>query len=641
MKKVVLGTAGHIDHGKTALILALTGIDTDRLPEEKTRGITIDLGFAYLDIDVDKDVRIGIVDVPGHERFVKNMLAGATGIDLAMLVIAADDGVMPQTVEHLDILELLGIKRGIIAITKKDLVADDWLVLVKEDVKKLVKGTFLQDAPVETVSSLTGEGIPELKETLKGLVLNLQEEPTQGIFRLPIDRAFTIQGFGCVVTGTVSSGEVKVGDAVEILPAKETVRVRGIEVHGKKSDRAHRGQRTALNLSGVKTSEVHRGHQLSVPGYLEPVDIVDCHLNYLSSARKPLVNRERIRFHIATSEVMGRVVLLDKDVVRPGEDAFVQYKLEGTVVAERGEHYVMRSYSPCRTIGGGEVLRAAHTGRLKRFREETLEPLELLLKGTDYDIIEKTFLEPGHFLFSHEDISRRLHMHPSRVKEALAELTKRGVLVEIKDNSKVFSAHRDKLSATKTQIVRHVEEFHRANPVKRGIEDSALRTRLPKGTPVRLLSRAMDDLRREGVITTTSGNKIAMAGYHVSLSESDRKTVKSIEDSFLKDRLAPPALEKLLPKDSSERDRFRSLFNLMVEEGTLIEIKPALYFHAKAVEELKERLKSQIQEKGAVTVGDFRDLVGTSRKYVVPLLEYFDQMRLTKREGDKRVLHSP
>ncbi|MFQ5957203.1 MAG: selenocysteine-specific translation elongation factor, partial [Candidatus Brocadiales bacterium] len=588
MKRVVIGTAGHIDHGKTALILALTNIDTDRLPEEKTRGITIDLGFAFM--DVDKGLRVGIVDVPGHERFVKNMLAGATGIDLAMLIVAADDGVMPQTVEHLEILELLGIKHGIIVLTKKDLVSDDWLGLVKEDVKRLVNGTFLQDAPMKVVSSTTGEGIPELRETLKGLILSLQEEQVQGIFRLPVDRAFTIQGFGCVVTGTVSSGEVRLGDEVEILPLKKLARIRGIEVHGEKIESAHRGQRAALNLSGVKTSEVYRGFQLSVPGYLEPVQMVDGYLRYLPTARRVLGSGERIRFHIATSEVMGRAVLLDKEVLKPGESAFVQYRLEDPIVAERGEHYVIRSYSPCRTIGGGKVLRGAYTKKLKRFREEALAPLRLLHEGTDQDIIEQAFLEQAHYLLSDEELSRRLNIYPSRVKEVINGLTEKGVLVNIKENSRVLSVHRQRFSAIRAEILRRVEEFHKTNPMERGIDGATLRTKLPRGLPLPLLSRVLADLQQEGAIVTT-GQRIAMAGYRVVLSESDKKTVKSLEDSFLKDKFTPPNIEKVLPKDPPERDRFRLFLNLMVEEGTLIEVEPTLYFHAKAIEELKDRLQ--------------------------------------------------
>lgn len=637
MKKVVIGTAGHIDHGKTALIIALTGIDTDRLPEEKARGITIDLGFAYMDID--KDLRAGIVDVPGHERFVKNMLAGATGIDLVVLVIAADDGVMPQTVEHLEILELLGIKHGVLVITKKDLVDKDWLELVKGDIKALVSKTFLRDAPMRVVSSVTGEGIPELRETLKELILGLQEEQLHGVFRIPVDRAFTIQGFGCVVTGTVSSGEVRVGDEVEILPTKETARVRGIEVHEEKTGFAHRGQRAALNLSGVKTSEIHRGYQLSVPGYLEPVRMVDGYLNYLTTARKPLGNGERIRFHIATSEVMGRAVLLDKEVLKPGENAFVQYRLEEPVVAERGEHYVIRSYSPCRTIGGGEVLRSTHTRKLRRLREETLAPLRLLHEGTEKEIIEKTFLEPGRYLLSDEEISRLLNIFLPRTREIINELTEKGILVNMKENSRAFSIHKQTLSATRAEILKRLEEYHRANPMKRGAEDAALRTRMPKDMPGQLISRVLADLQKEGAITS-SGQRFAITGHRVELSEPDKKTMKSIEDSFLKDKFAPPSLEKISPKNPSERDRFRSLLNILVEEGTLIEVKPGLYFHSKVIDELKKSLEKSIRERGAITVAEFRDLVGTSRKYMVPLLEHFDSIRLTKRVGDKRVLYN-
>ncbi|MEE9201182.1 MAG: SelB C-terminal domain-containing protein, partial [Candidatus Brocadiales bacterium] len=465
----------------------------------------------------------------------------------------------------------------------------------------------------------------------------LREQLAHGVFRLPVDRAFTIQGFGCVVTGTVSSGEVKVGDEVEILPPRESARVRGIEVHGEKTERAHRGQRAALNLSGVKTAEIHRGYQLSIPGYLEPVRMVDCHLHYLPTTRRPLVNRERIRFHIATSEVMGRAVLLDKEVLKPGEDVLVQFRLEEPVVAERREHYVIRSYSPCRTIGGGVVLRGAYTMKLRRFKEESLAPLRLLFKGTDEEIVEQAFLES--YILSDEEVSKHLNIHPSRAKEMVNGLTKKGILVKIKDNSRTFSVHRQRLSAARDEILKRLEEYHRANPMKRGIEDAALRTKMPRDIPGQLVSRVLADLEQEGVIATL-GQSIAVTGHKVRLSESDKKTMRSIEDTFLKDKFAPPSLEKIIPKDTAERDSFRSLLNIMIEEGRLIEVQPGLYFHGRAIEELKDSLERSIRERGSLTIAEFRDLVGTSRKYLVPLLEYFDRIRLTKREGDKRVLYT-
>lgn len=634
MKKVVIGTAGHIDHGKTALVKALTGIDTDRLPEEKARGITIDLGFAFMDIE--EGIRVGIVDVPGHERFVRNMLAGATGIDIALLIVAADDGVMPQTVEHLEILGLLGIKHGLIALTKKDLVGQEWLELVKEDIRRLVQGTFLQGAPLVAVSSVSGEGVLELKAALKELISKLQEEPLQGIFRLPIDRAFTIQGFGCVVTGTVASGEIKVAEEVELLPVKELVKVRGIEVHGEKAASAHKGQRAALNLSGVKTSSVRRGFELSIPGYFEPVQLMDCHLRYLPTARRALENGERIRFHIATREVMGRVILLDKESLRPGQEAFVQYRLEEPVVAERGEHYVIRSYSPSRTIGGGEVLRP-YTRRLKRLSEEVIVPLKLLLKGSDQEVVEHTFLEANGYLLSEEAVSRLLNIPAPRVKEVVEGLVARDVLVRIKEDSRVWALHQKRLDQVRGMVLENIEEFHKAYPMRQGIEENNLRGRLP-GVPSPVISLVLSRLAREGLIRVM-GQKVFRADFQVKLSDKDTNTLHAIESAFLKERFSPPSLEQLLPREALDQERFKSLFSLLVEKGTLVEVESGLYFHTVAVEELKALVESTIRERGYLTVADFRDLAKTSRKYAVPVLEYLDRVHFTRREGDRRVLY--
>lgn len=659
MKRVVIGTAGHIDHGKTELVKALTGIDTDRLPEEKARGITIDLGFAYMDLpsvefgmrnsDSNSEFRtphsefggwrVGIVDVPGHERFVKNMLAGATGIDIALLVVAADDGVMPQTVEHLEILELLGLKYGIVVVTKKDLVEREWLELAKEDIKDLIKGTFLEGSPLIEVDSLKGEGIAELKGAIRGLLEGIEEEAVQstlGGFRLPIDRAFTIQGFGCVVTGTVLSGQVKVGEEVELLPVKEVVRIKGIEVHGEKVGHAVRGQRAALNLGGIKTSEVRRGFELATPNYLSPTELMDCHLQHLSSSRRPILNGERVRFHVATTEVMGRVVLLDKEVLRPGEKGFVQFRLEGPVVAERGEHYVIRSYSPCRTIGGGKVLRAC-TSRLKRFKEDTIKELHLLLEGDDREVIEQALISSRNYLLSEEDLAKSLNIFPSRVKDVVEELRAKGMLTIIKEDSRVMLVHRQRLESLRAVILKGLEDFHRTNPMRLGMEESTLRVRLPREIPTSLLSLVLSELCKEGLITITD-HKISSPGFQIKLSPEDQKIAEEVEGAFLQEKFSPPSLETLLPQESSQRETYQNLFSLLVEQKTLVEVEKGLYFHARALEELKGLVAGFIKEKGAITVADLRDLVNTSRKYAVPLLEYLDKIHFTRREGDRRVL---
>lgn len=374
IEHIIIGTAGHIDHGKTSLVKALTGIDTDRLPEEKKRGLTIDLGFAYLDLDSNR--RVSVVDVPGHERFVKNMLAGATSINLILFVIAADDGVMPQTIEHLEIINLLGIKHGIIALTKKDLVTDEWLAIVQDDVKNILTGTTLEHALIIPVSVVTGEGIEACKSTIRGLLTQIRTQSSIRVFRMPIDRSFTISGYGCVVTGPVMGGQVSVEDEIEILPTKKVLRVRGIEVTGERVNTAFAGQRAAINLSGIKSTEIQRGYELSIPGYLQPTNIVDASLRLIRSAKNPFKNRTRIRFHINTSEVMGRVILLDRDALKPGEEALCQFLLENFITIEREDRFIIRSYSPAYTIGGGKVLRY-NTTRLKRFRENTLKTLKI------------------------------------------------------------------------------------------------------------------------------------------------------------------------------------------------------------------------------------------------------------------------
>lgn len=661
MKRAVIGTAGHIDHGKTALVKALTGIDTDRLPEEKARGITIDLGFAYMDLEGASTTgikwRVGIVDVPGHERFVRNMLAGATGIDIALLVVAADDGVMPQTVEHLEILGLLGLRHGAVVITKKDLVDREWLALVKEDIKDLTKGTFLWGAPLIEVDSLKGEGIAELKEVIRGLLEGTEEEAIQGLFRLPIDRAFTVQGFGCVVTGTVLSGQVKVGEEVELLPVKEVVRVRGIEVHGEKVGSAVKGQRAALNLGGIKTSEVRRGFELSVPGYLSPTELLDCHLHHLSSAgsppkadatsRRPLRNGERVRFHIATTEVMGRVVLLDKEVLMPGEKGLVQFRLEGTVVAERGEHYVIRSYSPCRTIGGGKVLRGC-ASRLRRFQEDTLKELQTLLEGDDREVIGQALRSSRNYLLSEEELVKSLNIHPSRVREVVAELMAKGILTTIREDSKVLLVDRQRLESLKIKMLKSLEDFHRTNPLRVGVEESTLKVHLSREIPPPLFSLVLTELSREGLVNI-SDHRVSTSGFQVKLSQEYKKIAEEMERAFLEGKFNPPAPETLLsqgsasggchPQGPSQRKTYQDLLSLLLEQKTLIEIEKSLYIHAKVLEELKGLVAGFVKEKGSITVADLRDLVNTSRKYAVPILEYLDRIHFTRREGDRRVLH--
>jgi len=686
IEHIIIGTAGHIDHGKTSLVKALTGIDTDRLPEEKQRGMTIDLGYAYLDLDSGH--RVSIVDVPGHERFVKNMLAGATSINLVLFVIAADDGIMPQTIEHLEIINLLGIRHGIVALTKKDLVTDEWLAIVQEDIKNILKGTSLEEAPIVPVSTVTGEGIETCKTIIKNLIaqiktvtvhphLNLPPPPfspsvrgtgggVQGnneyspplvggargggklllktrddarVFRLPIDRSFTIAGYGCVVTGPILGGQISVEDEVEIFPVKKIVRVRGIEVTGELVDTAYAGQRAAINLAGVKSTEIKRGYELSIPGYLQPTKIVDASLRLIKSAKKPLKNRARIRFHMNTSEVMGRVILLDRDILNPGEEALCQFLLENLITTEREDRFIIRSYSPSYTIGGGKVL-GYNTTRLKRFKEEFLKNLKILASGNLSDIVEQVYLNnvvrrgERPFALTIDDVSRRVNIHPSIVKGVIEELITKGMLLKFTIDGKNVIVHRDVISSLKEQILDTLKAFHKGNPLKMGTDETHLKTLLGKNINPLLVTAALSSLRNEKAVKVTD-NKLSLANFKIQVSTQDKGIADKIEGLFLKAGFTPPSIEEVCAKYGASS---KSVIPLLIEQKKIIEVEKGLCFHTIILDKLKENIREYIKKQGTISVAQFRDITKTSRKYAVPLLEYFDAIHFTKRTGDVRIL---
>ncbi len=658
IEHIIIGTAGHIDHGKTSLVKALTGIDTDRLPEEKKRGLTIDLGFAYLDLDENR--RVSIVDVPGHERFVKNMLAGATSINLVLFVIAADDGVMPQTIEHLEIINLLGITHGLVALTKKDLVTDEWLAFVQEDIKNMLTGTSLEHAPVIHVSATTGEGVETCKAKIKELIAQIQTQSGARVFRMPIDRSFTISGYGCVVTGPILGGQVSVEDEIEILPIKKTLRVRGIEVTGERVDTAFAGQRTAINLSGIKSAEIRRGYELSIPGYLQPTNIVDATLQLIRGAKNPLKNRTRIRFHINTSEVMGRVVLLDRDTLKPGEEALCQFLLEGLIATERADRFIIRSYSPAYTIGGGKVLRH-NTVRLKRFQEETHKTLRILASSNLSDIVEQGYLNGrGERLFvpTIDDISRQVNIHPATAEDVTVGLVKRGILLKFLIEGKDVIVHRDVIASLKQVILNILKAFHKENPLKAGIEETHLKTLVAAGSaPAPDTSKALrGELRHIPIsgkdispLLTTAvlsalknekamkaiDNKLSLMDFRVEVSAKDRGVADKVEEVFLKAGFTPPALEEINTKFGVPG---KAAVSLLVEQKRLVAVENGLYFHATVLSKIKEMIRAHIAKNGPMSVAQFRDLTKTTRKYAVPLLEYLDAIHFTKRTGDVRIV---
>lgn len=628
---LIIGTAGHIDHGKTSLVKALTGIDADRLPEEKQRGLTIDIGFAYLDLN--SDYRISIVDVPGHERFVKNMLAGATSINLVLFVIAADDGVMPQTVEHLEIINLLGIQHGIVVVTKKDLVTDEWLEVVQDDIKRILAGTTLEHAPILPVSTITGEGIESCKAMIKKLITQVKVRGSDRVFRLPIDRSFTISGYGCVVTGPILGGQISVDNEVEILPLKKTLRVRGIEVTGEQVHTAFAGQRAAINLTGIKSGEVKRGYELSIPGYLEPTNLIDATLKLIKSIKNPLKNRTRIRFHSNTSEVMGRVILLDRDSLKPGEESCIQIFLENLITTERNDRFIIRSYSPAYTIGGGVVLRS-NTTRLKRFKGETLKILKTLASGNLADIIEQIYLNNSHAVLTSDDISRQANIHPSIAADITAELVKKGSLLKFDIDGKGVVFHRNIIAALREEILHILRTFHKENPLKAGIEETYLKTLLRKDTHPLSIAASLSTLKREKTIKVIDG-KLSLKDFEIELSAQDKSKANKIEEFFLHAGFTPPSIEEVYTKFGTSS---KSTISLLVEQKKIIALENDLYFHTTTLDTLKGIIKEYIRKHGSINVAQFRDLTKTSRKFAVPLMEYFDAIHFTRRTGDVRIL---
>ncbi|MGB9791992.1 MAG: selenocysteine-specific translation elongation factor, partial [Thermacetogeniaceae bacterium] len=609
---------------------ALTGVDTDRLKEEKERGISIELGFAPLRLP--KGVLAGIVDVPGHERFVKTMLAGAGGIDLVLFVVAADEGVMPQTREHLDILELLRVQKGIVVITKVDLVDEEWLSLVKEDVQELLRGTFLDGAPIVPVSVVTGEGLEELRREIERVALEVQPKPIKGDARLPIDRVFSITGFGTVMTGTLISGSIRVGDVLELLPKGTQGRVRSLQVHGKKVDEAVAGQRVAVNLTGVEVGDVRRGDVLSTPGAYQAVRRITAYLHLLKNAPRPLKNWSPVHFHLGTSEAVARVRLLDRDELLPGDDAFAQFELEQPIVAAVHDRFVIRHYSPVTTIGGGEVVEAGGI-RYRRYRQEVLAALKRKLEGTpEARVVEelRTLRRP----VTVQELASRSGIAEQDLLGLLEEKRSSGeiLLFELGNDAYVVSAQL--LEEWWSQASSALRSYHRQHPLRPGCPKEELRTRLFAQIPQRLYQGLLERWSEEGRIAL-SGQSVALSEFSVKLTPDQEEKVRRLLKELESRPYAPPALDEILEILGGESD----LLQHCVQSGVLVKIGEEFYFSRDAVFKGWEIIEKHLREHGEITVAEARDLLGTSRRYCLPLLEYFDRMKKTRRVGDKRVLY--
>ncbi len=635
MNQIILGTAGHIDHGKTSLIRALTGIETDRLKEEKQRGITIELGFAS--ISLSSGELVGIVDVPGHEKFVKNMVAGASGIDLVSMAIAADEGVMPQTREHMEICTLMGIKYGFIAMTKIDLVDEELMELALDDIREFTQGTFLEDAPIVPVSSTTGEGLDLFRKTLDKICHEIPERPFSPIFRLPVDRVFTMKGFGTVITGTLASGTIGVGDDIMIFPSLVTSKVRGIQVHGKGADNVSAGTRTAINFQGLDRDSVNRGDILSTPDTLRPSYMVDAQMVYLSGNAKPAKARTRVRFHSGTSEIIGYVVLLDREELLPGDSACVQIRLESPVCCMKGDRFVIRSYSPVKTIGGGEILNPVPR-KHKLFDKKIISGLNRLL-GDDIEQIISFFINEGGFAgVSFADLRIMTSIPDKKLEASLQKLlASRNIILT--DREKRIYVHGDVFDGLAGDILKKLELYHKANPLKEGMPKEELKSkfRLFKDFDSRLFSLVLARLVKDGDIKQEK-NTVSLFAHEVALQVDQKAVKEEITRIYQENGLTPPFFRTICADLHLDQKNARDVLQMLIDEKIIIKTKDDLYFDAKAIEGLEKKLIDFLSRSGEITTPQFKDMTGISRKFVIPLIEYFDSINLTIRVGDTRQL---
>ena len=632
MKHVILGTAGHIDHGKTSLVKALTGVDTDRLKEEKERGITIELGFTFLDLP--SGVRLGIIDVPGHEKFVKHMVAGVWGIDLVALVIAADEGVMPQTREHLDICRLLRVKKGLVVLTKTDLVDSELLELVKEEVTEIVKDTFLKDAPIVAVSSTTRIGIPQLLSALDLLSQEIKEKSSEGLFRLPIDRVFTMKGFGTVVTGTMISGNLSLGETVQVLPSGLEGKVRNLQVYGRSVEKAVAGERAAVNLQGIEVSAIERGDVLIRPNTLSPTQLIDASLEYLPDAPRPLKHRRKQRFHVGTVLTNASIFLLDREELAPGKTGFVQLRLERPVVVLPQDRFVIRGSSAIQTIGGGVIL-DGHPDKHRRFSSSVIADLNLLKDGTSEQALRQHIHHSGMGGITLEDLLGRVEMSPPDVQSILRQMAGKGDLLFI-DPEKLKVIAKEQYQGLRGMALAQLGEFHQRFPMKSGLSKEELRTKLPLEVDVKLFQILVNELIHLKEVVLEK-DKLRLPGHHLSAVD-EKGLAKRAEAAVLKGAPQPPSPKELSEAWSESEEEVRAVFERLVHEGVLVKIKAEIYFHRNSFENLKEELVAYLKSHREITTPQFKEMTKASRKYAIPLIEYFDQIKLTLRLGEKRVL---
>ncbi len=634
MKQIILGTAGHIDHGKTSLVRALTGIDTDRLKEEKERGITIELGFAHLDLPGGQHV--GVVDVPGHEKFVKNMVAGATGIDIVAMVIAADEGVMPQTREHMEICTLLGVRHGLVALTKIDLVDEEMLELAQEDVTEFVRGSFLENAPILPVSAVSGQGLPELIAALDGLSREVPERPASSLFRLPVDRVFTMKGFGTVITGTLVSGRVQVGEPIMIYPTGITSKVRGIQVHNLSVNAAEAGQRTAVNFQGLDKESIDRGDVLSIPQGLKPSYMVDVQFRYLASNPRPIKNRTRVRFHTGTSEVLGNLILLEHDELAPGGETVAQLRLDQPVALVKGDHFVVRSYSPVRTTGGGRVLNPIPP-KHKRFKPEIVAGLTSILAFSPEQLIGFHIEASGPAGVAFSDLRLMTSLTDKQLDAALQAMMSNRTAIQVDKEARTF-IHRKCLEALIAETAEHLQGYHKAFPLKSGMLKEELKSKFPPEADIKVFNLVLNQMIKDATVLQED-KTVRLKRHKVSLAGDEASVRRKLIEVYTKSGLQPPFFRDVVETLKADPGQAKDVLNLLIEEGLIIRTKDDLFFHAEAIQDLRARLVRFLEQNGDINPSQFKELTGgASRKFLIPLFEYFDSKNVTLRVGDIRKL---
>lgn len=629
MKNIIVGTAGHIDHGKTTLIKALTGRNTDRWEEEQRRGITIDLGFTYFDLK--NGDRVGIIDVPGHEKFINNMVAGVVGMDLVLLVVAADEGIMPQTREHMDILGLLGIKKSILVINKCDLVDEEWLELVEEEIQEELEGTFLEGAPVVKVSAATGQGLDELTDTIQQLMSDeVVAKDTQTIPRLPIDRAFTLSGFGTIISGTLISGTITREDVLEMYPIGKECKIRNIQVHGQNQDKCYAGQRVAINLSNVKKKEIRRGCVLAPKNSMKNTDLLDVKLKVLEDSMRILTNHERLHLYTGTSEILCRAVLLDKEQIGPGEEGLVQLRLEEEIAVKRGDRFVVRFYSPMETIGGGIVLEP-NPVRKKRFDAQAIEELKKKESGSLGDVMELQIKEHGDTMITLAELAKVMAHSVDELKEYLEELEESGTIFVFPMKKDTYLWHRDSEFAVRQKIEETLQKYHSEHPYRYGMKKAEIHNTFLKKIKPNIFDAYIERMTGENVYGRRE-EYLSLPGYEVPKDAMYLQTEKLIEDTFEKAGYDFVRFSEIdfgkIPRQTAE-----DVVLMMIDEGKVLRINEEMFTMKHLMDEAKEKIQNHLKEENLITIAQVRDMFSTSRKSAKPILEYMDSIKVTKKTG--------